>query len=477
MMLLGRVDLRLIETQANGSQKFYRNQFDAAVALNELIEPDRERWGSIDGVIGRFVGERDSMSPADIGGLLSKLGATDFESTKRLDDTEIVAEIARGGWGAQRIASRIIVNATLDDRTLPLDRSFTVFGQRYTVDSHVFVNTTYDRVARRLMPKPLDVAFAALGNDAAVELLAPDLENASYAAGLERTRVLVDAHEDAYWDGSLYTTWLSALRALSVTSESSSRLPASFRTRAAQNRVLNTQLASWAELRHDTILYVKQSYTAGPTCEFPDAYVDPYPELYARLGRFAERVREVVELMPLDTTVAARDELEAWVTNFQTAMGYLERMAQNQRSGTPHDAELMAFVNQAVSWEEQPVCGSLFRTNLSGWYLRLFLSPFDNFEEDPTIADVHTQPFDEGGADVGRILHVGTGRPRLMVTTVETCSGPRAYVGLASSYAEFVEPDWKRLTDPEWVERMDTQPFPDPPWMQDVLAPSRGASQ
>ena len=32
-------------------------------------------------------------------------------------------------------------------------------------------------------------------------------------------------------------------------------------TTAWQDKELNITLASWAELRHDTILYVKQSYT------------------------------------------------------------------------------------------------------------------------------------------------------------------------------------------------------------------------
>lgn len=472
MMLLGRVDLRLIETQADGSTLFHRRQFDAAVALGELVEAaGAERWTKIDAVIGSFIGERDSMTPDQLAGLLAALGATDFESTRALGDAAIADEIARGGWGAQRIASRIIVNGTPDGSTLPLDRSFALFGQRYTVDSHVFVNTTYDRVAARLMPDPLDVAFGALANDAALEPLAAGLSNTSYASGLAKTRTLVDAHDADYWDSSLYTTWLSALRTLSPTAEALAEQPAVFSTRAGQTRILNTQLASWAELRHDTILYVKQSYTAGPTCEFPDAYVDPYPELYARLARFAERLGELVADLPDSaSSPAIRMRLDEWVMNFVTAMGYLERMAENQRTGTPHDAELMEFINAAVSWTEQPICGAVTYSQLSGWYLRLFFDPIQGFEDDPTIADVHTQPFDEGGNEVGKVLHVGTGRARLLGITVETCSGPRAYVGLVSSFGQVVEENWNRLTDPEWLERIDASDFPDPPWMTDLLA-------
>ena len=60
------------------------------------------------------------------------------------------------------------------------------------------------------------------------------------------------------------------------------------RTEAWQRKQLQTQLASWAELRHDTVLYAKQSYTAGVKCEYPTGYVEPYPETYARIKFFAE---------------------------------------------------------------------------------------------------------------------------------------------------------------------------------------------
>jgi hypothetical protein len=150
-------------------------------------------------------------------------------------------------------------------------------------------------------------------------------------------------------------------------------------------------------------------------------------------------------------------------------MSYLERMAQNQKSGTPHDQELMDFINQAVTWKQQNVCGQVFFNELSGWYFRLFFDQSQSLEADPTIADVHTQPTDEGGNDVGRILHVGTGNARLLVTTIETCNGPRAYVGLASSFGQTVEQNWTRLTDPQWAQRIAQQPYPDPAWMSEVL--------
>ncbi len=463
MMWLGRVDLRIIETQFDGSQVFNRRQFDAAVALRQLMgDWGMPLWQTMDTTIGAFAGEHDSMTPKDMGGLMQALGVTTLSEADALSNQQIVDELIRGGWGQQRIASRIITNGT--GETLPQDRSFLIFGQRYTVDSHTFVNVTFDRVADRAMPNPLDVAFAALGNDSALSLLAPEFGNESYVRGLAQTRVLVDAHEDDYWNGSLYTRWLGVLRTLSPSSEAD--LPGVPATLAWQKRILATQLGSWAELRHDTILYAKQSYATGFTCEFPDAYVDPYPELYARLGAFADAVGAVSADWP-DEAASLRAATQSWAAQFKTVMTNLGTMAQNQLTGTPHSEELLAFINEAVRWDEEPGCGDPFITNTSGWYFDLYINRAQSNEYDPTVADVHTQPTDEGGNDVGRILHVGTGRPRLMVVTAETCEGPRAYAGLAMAYGELITEDWARLTDEEWSFQTDTT-FPDVAWMSDV---------
>jgi hypothetical protein len=42
-----------------------------------------------------------------------------------------------------------------------------------------------------------------------------------------------------------------------------------------QRKQLQTQLASWSQLRRDTVLYSKQSFTAVPGCEYPSGYVGP----------------------------------------------------------------------------------------------------------------------------------------------------------------------------------------------------------
>jgi hypothetical protein len=109
--------------------------------------------------------------------------------------------------------------------------------------------------------------------------------------------------------------------------------------------------------------------------------------------------------------------------------------------------------------------------NPDGWYPSLVFAG-DGLGDtvfDPTIADVHTQPAGPGGDLVGRVLHVATGLPRLMVVTVNTCSGPRLYVGLASSYFERITNDFERLTDQRWAQEVMANAPEDPPWLRDVI--------
>ena len=71
--------------------------------------------------------------------------------------------------------------------------------------------------------------------------------------------------------------------------------PEALRTRAWALKALNTQLASWTQLRHDTVLYAKQSYTGVPLCEYPAGYVEPVPRFWARLERLAGHAATLLE--------------------------------------------------------------------------------------------------------------------------------------------------------------------------------------
>jgi hypothetical protein len=218
-------------------------------------------------------------------------------------------------------------------------------------------------------------------------------------------------------------------------------------------RLLNTQLASWAQLRRDTILYVKQSYSAGVSCEFPDGYVDPYPEVFARLEKFAMKGHEIAALYNGD----AAESVRMYFENLGQVSAMLRTMAESEKSGMPFNTEQMAFLNDAVRKQLSKLCGA--PPTYEGWYTRLLFGK--RGEVDPAIADVHTDP----GVGAPTILHVATGLPRMMVVTRDSCMGPRAYVGLAFAYHELIK--GTRVSDQEWAPMAATAP--DVAFMKPIL--------
>ncbi len=470
MMWLGRVDFRLIETLPDGDLVFRRQQYEAMLGLHQLMdERSAELWNDIDGVVRAFVGESDSMTYPEVRSLLADLGG--LAAARQASDEAVVRAINDGGYGEQQIASHLRVNDGTQP-SIPLNRSFLLFGQRYVADSHVFSETVYDRIPRRMMPNPLDAAFAAFGNNQALALSGAELEQYPELSGaLGAMRFSIDSHGASFWDANLYNLWSSALRSLSPAPDMSDPaglgLPAVAGTEAWGRRVLNTQLGSWAQLRHDTLLYAKQSYTDIPACEFPDAYVEPNPEFFRALVRFAERGSALVDGLPAGQYLA--EDIRGYFANLAASAGTLAQMAEQQKSGTPFSAAQLAFINDAVR-VVQDTAGCTTVETPDGWYADLFYNQSKAIEQDLTIADVHTQPADEVGNIVGRVLHVGTGFPRLMTITVDTCVGPRAYAGMAYAYHELITNDFQRLNDEEWTGRVTSAPPADAPWAAPFIA-------
>ena len=475
MMWLGRIDFRLLETQPDGLQTFHRAQLEAALVLRELMTPElRQHFGRIDRTITAFVGEHDYMQLSELDDLLADLGVASSAALTDVSDQRIAQAIVDGGYGTQRISSHIMFNQMREIGTLPLSSSFAFLGQRYVLDSHVFSNVVYDRVkqgqVKRMLPSPLDIGYAALGNDQAAQLLESELTTYPYAAELAGMRVLADAHPQEFWQASLYNLWLGAIRTLSpnaaMLASDAGGLPPVARSEAWGRRLLSTQLASWAELRHDTLLYAKQSYTAGASCEFPDAFVDPYPEFYRAVARYAEQGTALLAGLGLPAgTYPVVAGAQDYFVRLGSVAERLRGMAEHQLTGAPYTPEMLAFINDAV--KVQQGCGS--PAGSEGWYAKLFSASLDGVELDPTIADVHTQPTDEAGNLVGKVLHVATGMPRLMVVISEGCSGPRAYAGLASSYFERVTANFERLQDEPWAKEVQQAHPVDPSWLSDIV--------
>ncbi len=169
--------------------------------------------------------------------------------------------------------------------------SFTTFkgwrfmGQRFIPDSYIFNQLVLPAVGDRYMPKGLD-AMSVFGSERALSLLDTLYNQTVYPNYSENMDSLIyefSEKSDLEWVENLYCNWLYCLMPLLY--DKGTGYPSFMQTNAWGNKELFTALASWAELRHDTILYGKQSAT--PCCIPPGpprSYVEPNPYLYARLA-------------------------------------------------------------------------------------------------------------------------------------------------------------------------------------------------
>ncbi len=456
VMWLGRTEVVLSkEGQLN------RQGMQAAFLMSQLLRGrGRDAWDRVNRVIESLIGERDNMDVRDMDQFRSDahLGAsTDLLSRT---DHELLTELAAGDYGLQRIQSQILFQVSPGQKIV-LPRVFLLLGQRFIVDSYVFHRHVFDRVEpERYLPSPLEVPFA-LGSNTAAALLGDELLEFAIQGAFDLTRFVVSEYPSDYWDSSFYAAWLKAIGDLGR-SDAPRRedRPQSMRTRTWEHKMLNAQLASWAELRHDTLLYAKQSYGGGPTCEYPDVYLEPYPEVYARLGRVAGLGRGVAEDLLLEGFDVAR--VRDFFENFEITMAMLEAIAEKELDQVPLYAEEFHFLRQTAEIEAQG-CGPV---HWDGWYPQLFFDRADLGDYAPTVADVHTSPA------TSEVLHAATGGAHLMILTVDDCEGSRAFVGPVSSYYEVVEEGYHRLSDSEWLNRLAHEgPPPRPWWLHDFVVP------
>ncbi len=482
MMWLGRIDFALANPPAEWglSREGLRRMNLGAVMMDELVQlaGGGAILDQLDEIIEFLVGESDNLTPTEFAALIGAqglAGADDLLDDATFDTFQEALKTSPE-YGQQILSMFIRGDYLPGPEPVQLPVSYRLMGQRFIIDSYIFSNVVYDRIVYqgakvfRMMPDPLDAMFA-LGNDDALPLLKSDLDRYPYSAQLASMRYLVEAYDDDYWGSSLYNVWLQAIRLLNPPADQTI-LPVFMQTTAWHQQKLNTQLASWTQLRHDNLLYAKQSYTGGIVCSFPHSYVEPYPAFYRQIGSFAEKAGAYFTQITQDTSITY------YFPRMQAIMDTLGSIAQKELDRQPFTVEEAEFLKRMlfVGWDG---CAEVF----GGWYLDLFYTPyFGDFSNagvaDYLVADVHTQPTDEGGNPVGRVLHVGVGEINLGIFLADAPSNdyqPMAYVGPVMSYYEKITENFDRLTDERWEDIVLADELPArPDWVNIYLADGNG---
>ena len=490
MMWLGRTEFYLIlpkSSEYNNLSEEERNQISQRQTINAyliheaLAERELTRnLRQMDRIITFLSGESDNVTPDHLDQLQRRAS---FDDASALTDMDVYLTFRRyleqAPYASQRILSQILVtDPTTPDKVEPAS-AFLLLGQRFIIDSYVMGNVVYDKVANphRMLPKGADVLFA-LGNNDALELLKSELEYYGYQRQLAALRYLIDSYDHTYWQTSFFNLWLNVIRQLnprqerkSLTDDTSDRfdksrrseLPEFMQTEAWSRKTMTTQLASWAQLRHDNLLYGKQSYTVGPVCEYPQTYVEPVPHFFRAMKLLAMVAGE--EFGELLGDGWMRNRILHYFRTLEEIMDKLGPIAQKQLDGIDTSPDEKAFLKEML--HETDVCG----VQITGWYKDLYFTGEDGaLEKDYVVADVHTSPYDQSGSQIGWVYHVGTGPLNLAVLTARLGDGNTyAFVGPVMSYYEHVSVNFKRLTDEEWVAMFEDEPALRPEFVESYL--------
>ena len=220
----------------------------------------------------------------------------------------------------------------------PQGRQFRFMGQRFIPDSYALQQLVYPLSGEnadgkpRYWPMGLDV-MAVLGSARARELLVDKYQQdqfSNYLAQLDKvTAQFASTPEDKWWS-NLYWGWLRSLQPLLV--EKGEGYPTFMRNDAWLDKELATAQGSWAQLRHDTILYGKPSGAelGGAEPQAVKGYVEPYPEVFASLKRLAQLSRDGLaqrDLLP--------EGLGETYESFIDVLGFLETCSAKELVGEP----------------------------------------------------------------------------------------------------------------------------------------------
>jgi hypothetical protein len=240
----------------------------------------------------------------------------------------------------------------------------------------------------------LDV-MAVLGSKRAYALLdnLGETQYENYVKQFEMLKASFAALKAEDWTQNLYWGWLYAL--LALLNEKGDGYPSFMKSDAWADKELNTSLGSWAELRHDTILHTKQSYTlvgaALPPKEKPKGYVEPNPELYGRLASLAKMTYDGLYSRGL-----LEDALATKLEDLRQLLLKLKDMSEKELAGKALSDDEYDYIKYFAGQLEDiltlpPEVASSIES--------------DTDKSMAVVADVHTD------VNTGQVLEEGVGNP------------------------------------------------------------------
>jgi len=481
MMWYGRIDFKLKPGDGERSVLHGRKMTLQAVLMTDALMRDPQAyrlWRMIYEPTVFFVGKTDDLFADDYVKLIKDIYSSEGSVDRYNQEERLSVFIERA---IKLRPPKILSGAafTEDGEFADTMKSFRFMGQRFIPDSYMFQELVYKRKGDKVIlkytgkanpftlemipavgpvrafPRGLDV-LAVLGSKRTLEILERegDTEYTEYYEQLNRLKEEFASLKPEEWRQNLYWRWLYCLIPL-LDDGQDKNVPRPMKNAAWMDKELQTALGSWTELRHDTILYAKQSYTmvtsaAPPPPEFTYGYVEPYPDVYNRIQEMMKELRK--NLLNLDISIPGIPEK---IQSFEELLGKLAVISEKELEGVELDDEEYELIKNIGS-ELQSL------KSFPPHIMEKITSGTD--ERIDIVADVHTD------INTKQVLEEGVGSPFDIYVVIEDSKGYRLCRGAVFSYYEFKHPMDDRLTDEKWQEMGKENERPNQPaWTKSFI--------
>ena len=322
---------------------------------------------------------------------------------------------------------------------------FRFMGQRFTIDAAIMQQLIYDNVQQnsfgdnRMLPDVLDVP-AALGSDMALQILTQqgDTEYKNYSENMAKLKESLSDSNQTLWTASLYANWLNTLRPL--LDKKGEGYPFFMQNEEWTKKNLECFAGSFAELKHDTVLYTKQimAEMGWYMEEEPDdrGYVEPEPLVYSRFACLASLTADGLKKYRM-----------------------LDKIDEENLMRLKEIAEKLFIISkkelqdEVLSDEEYEFIRN-YGGNLEHFWMETLPKNNDGIhtQELPAaiVVDIATDPN-------GQILEIATGNPSTIYVAVKVDGKVKIAKGSVYSFYQFPWPIDDRLTDSKWRYMMGFQ--------------------
>jgi hypothetical protein len=456
MMYYGRTNFLLKSTE----------QTRDAININLLLTAEQiKQWESIYQPTSFFVGQTDDLTIYDYNQAANKIG---FKASDESDTVIAKLQSELATYRDPQIMSSVVIDqsvfTTTKEDLQKSTKGFRFMGQRFTPDAFIFSTLTQgdelpDKATGQSLPStPTALMVSTLmGSKTSSSLLNEWIKNNAPESDKVLANRMVTLQDyfnkttQAQWTQNIYWSWLYSIKSL-FNNFNIAGYPMFMKSDDWNKKNLQGFLGSFTELKHDTLLYAKQSYAEKgggggdeppPAKPVPKGYVEPNIDFFDRLIALVNLSNDGLKQFDILPSF-----LQARNIEFMEALKFYKSIAvselENKKISDDDFEKLRLSAGSLDQILKNPDSEILLESNARS----------------AIIADVHTD------VKTGKILYEADGIPNYIYVAVKDVNGTRLTKGLVYSYYEFTNPIAKRLTDQDWQNWNYTEKskVPEMPW-------------